>query len=104
MALVEVFDNQEFLAHDEVVTDENTGDGAEKPGVADEPAQDVAGVVGHQLPGLHDDTHGAGDEPAGAETNAARREIGEIVGGGYDVGGDVDVEGSHQQRNHGEDD
>src|SRR5712664_4869055 len=72
IALVEILDNQEFLAHDEIVTDENAGDGAEKTGVADEPAENVAAVVGHEFPRLHDDAHGAGDEAAGAEADAAR--------------------------------
>src|SRR3979490_1416204 len=103
MALIEVFDDQEFLAHDEVIADENAGDGAEKTGVADEPAEDVAAVVGHQLPGLHDDAHGAGDQAAGAETDAPRREIGKIVRRGNDVGSDVDVERGHEQRDHRQD-
>jgi len=43
--------------------------------VANEPAKDVAAVVGHQFPGLHDDAHSASDEAAGAEANTARRKF-----------------------------
>src|ERR1700732_1018427 len=103
LALIKILDEEEFLAHDKIVADENAGDGAEKSGVADEPSEDVAAVVRHQLPRLHDDAHGAGDEAASAETDAARRKIREIVGGRDDVGGDVDVEGGHEQSDHGED-
>src|ERR1700731_4623052 len=100
LALIKIFNEEEFLAHDEIIADEDAGDGAEKTGIADEPAEDVAAGVRHQFPRLHDDAHGAGDEAAGAETDAARRKIREIVGGRDDVGGDVDVEGSHEQRDH----
>src|SRR6266702_4217772 len=104
IAPIEIFDDEEFFAHDEVVTNKHARDGAKKTGVADEPNKNVIGVVRHQLPWLHDDAHGAGDETAGAETDAARGEIGEIVGRGDDVGGDVDVEGGHEKRNHRQDD
>src|SRR6267143_1458347 len=98
--LVEIFDDQEFFAHDEVIADENAGNGPQKAGVADEPAKNIASVVGHQFPRLHDDAHGAGDEAAGAETDAPRRKIGKIVRRGNDVGGDVDVKRGHEQRHH----
>src|SRR6266699_4455731 len=104
IALIEIFDDKEFFAYDEVIADKHARDGAKKTGVADEPAENVAAVIGHQFPGLHDDAHGAGDETAGAEADAARGEIGEIVGRGDDVGGDVDVEGGHEKRNHRQDD
>src|SRR6266704_1470136 len=104
IALIEIFDDKEFFAYDEVIADKHARDGAKKTGVADEPNKNVIGVVRHQLPWLHDDAHGAGDETAGAETDAARGEIGEIVGRGDDVGGDVDVEGGHEKRNHRQDD
>src|SRR5256885_6995958 len=64
---------------------------------SNEPAEDVAAVVRHQLPRLHDDAHGASDQAAGTETDAARRKIREIVGGRDDVGGDVDVEGGDRK-------
>src|ERR1700731_851959 len=103
LALIKIFNEEEFLAHDEIIADEDAGDGPEKTEIADEPAEDVAAVVRHQFPRLHDDAHGAGDEATGAETDAARRKIREIVGGRDDVGGHVDVEGGHEQSNHGED-
>src|SRR3984893_13082901 len=103
MALIKILDEEEFFAHDEIIADEYASDGAEKTGVADEPAENVTSVVRHQFPRLHDDAHGASDQAAGAETDAARRKIREIVGGRDDVGGDVDVERGHQQSDHGQD-
>src|SRR5437879_2356648 len=103
MALIKILDEEDFLAHDEIIADEDAGDGTEKSGVADEPAEDVAAVVGHQFPRLHNDAHGAGDEAAGAKTDAARRKIREIVGGRDHVGSDVDVKSGYEQSNHGQD-
>src|SRR6267154_3036434 len=103
LALIKILDEEEFLAHDEIIADEDARDGAEKSGVADEPAEDVAAVARHQFPRLHDDAHGAGDQAAGAETDAARRKIREIVGGRNHVGSDVDVERGYEQSNHGQD-
>src|SRR5712691_9539119 len=102
--LVEILDDENPLAHHEVVADENAGNGAEKTGISDKPAENVAAVVRHQFPRLHEDAHGTGDEAADAETDAARGKVREIVSRGDDIGGDVDVERGHQQRNHGEDD
>src|SRR6266566_4356034 len=81
IAPIEIFDDEEFFAHDEVVTNKHARDGAKKTGVADEPNKNVIGVVRHQLPWLHDDAHGAGDETAGAETDAARGEIEKSLAG-----------------------
>src|SRR5258708_31561393 len=103
-ALVEILDYQEFLSNDEIIADEHACDGAEKTGVAYEPNENITAIAGEELPRLHDNAHGGGDEAAGAETDAARGKIGEIVCRGDDVGGDVDVERGHEQRNHGEDD
>src|SRR3989440_1409041 len=100
---IKVLDNEKLLAEDEVVANEHARDGAEKTGVANQPAENVAPVVRHQFPGLHDDAHGAGDQAAGAETDAARRKIREIVGGGNHVGSDVDVKSGYEQSNHGQD-
>src|SRR6267143_5386743 len=100
MALIKILDEEDLLAHDEIIADENAGDRAEKTGVADEPSENIAAVVRHQFPRLHDDAHGASDQSAGAETDAARRKIREIVRRGNNVGGDVDVEGGHEQRDH----
>src|SRR5947209_8356740 len=91
-----------FLAHEEIIANQHTGDGTEKSRVADEPAENVAAVVGHQFPGLHGDSDKAGNQAAGSKTDAPRREIGKIVGGRDDVGGYVDVEGGHEQREHGD--
>src|SRR5260370_24299651 len=87
MALIEIFEGEKFFADNEVVADEHAGDGTEKAGIADEPAEDVAAVVGHQFQRLHDDAHSAGAEAGGAETDTTRGENGEIVGGGNDEGG-----------------
>src|SRR5436190_10065020 len=100
---IKVLDNEKLLAEDEVVANEHARDGAEKTGVADQPAENVAPVVRHQFPRLHDDAHGAGDQAAGAETDAARRKIREIVGGRNHVGSDVDVKSGYEQSNHGQD-
>src|SRR6267143_5855780 len=100
MAPIKILDEEDFLAHHEIIADEYARDRPEKTGVANEPAENIASVVRHQLPRLHDDAHGASDQAAGTETDAARREIREIVGGRDDVGGDVDVEGGHEQSDH----
>src|SRR5947209_4738982 len=93
-----------LLAYHEIIADEHAGNGPEKSGVSHQPAEDVAAVIGHQLPRLHSDADEAVDEAADTKTDAARREIGEIVGGGNHVGGHVDVEGGHQQSEHRDDD
>src|SRR5207247_10613586 len=80
LALIEIFDEEAFFAHDEVIADEDARDGSQKAGVTDEPAENVAAGIGHQFPGLHNDAHSAGNEAAGAETDAAGGQVGELVG------------------------
>src|SRR5260370_30329811 len=101
--LVKILDDEKLLTHNEVIADEHARNGAEKTGISDKPAENVTAVVHHQFPRLHEDAHGTGDEAAGAETDAARGKIRKIIRRGDDIGGDVDVERGHQQRDHGED-
>src|SRR5260370_25329871 len=101
--LVEIIAAENLLTHHEVIAEEHARNGAEKTGISDKPAENVAAVVQHQFPRLHEDAHGTGDEAAGAETDAARGKIRKIIRRGDDIGGDVDVERGHQQRDHGED-
>ena len=80
--------------------------GPEQAGVADQPAGDVGAVVAQQFPGHHQDADDAGDQAAGAEGDAARVEVREVVGGRDDVGGDVGVQGRDEdgdQRDEGDD-
>src|SRR5260370_12704581 len=65
--LVEILDDEKLLAHHEVVADENARNWAEKTGVPDEPAENVAAVVPHPFPRLHEDAHGTDDEAAGSQ-------------------------------------
>src|ERR1019366_10130402 len=90
---LEIFELEMAAADDEVVGDHDTGDGAEKTGVAEEPAGDVGTVSREELPRHQEDADDAGDEAAGAEGDEARVEVREIVGGRDDVSGDVGVEG-----------
>src|SRR6516162_3400616 len=99
---VKVLNGENFLAHHEIIADQNAGDGAEKAGVANEPGKNVTPVARQQLPGLHEEAHNGGDHAAGTKTDAARGKIGEVVGGRDDVGGDVDIQSGHEQRDHGE--
>src|SRR5437773_10502205 len=46
IALIEIFDEEDFFAHDEVIADEDARDGSQKAGVTDEPAENVAAVIG----------------------------------------------------------
>src|SRR5207302_1296909 len=103
-AAVEILGSENSLAHQEIVADEDAGNGTKKTGVAHEPGKNVTAIAGEKLPGLHEKAHDGGNETAGAKTDAAGRKIGKIVGGRDDVGGDIDVERGHQQNNHGEND
>src|SRR6266851_452358 len=103
IALIEILDDEDFLAHYEVVADEHAGNRPEKAGVADEPSENITAIAGQESPRLQDDAHGGGDEAAGAKTDAAGGEIGKIVCRRHHVGGDVDVERGHQQSDHGQD-
>src|SRR5260370_23650439 len=98
MGVVEIFEGEKFFADNEVIADEHAGDGTEKAGIADEPAEDVAAVVGHQFPGLHDDAHSASDEAAGAEADAAGEWNKEKDGGGKKEICPVVGVGGHTQR------
>ncbi len=53
---------------------------------------------------MHEEANDSSDQATGAEADAAWGKIGKIVGGRDDVGGHVDVEGRHEQGDHGEDD
>jgi len=46
LADIETFEIERLRTDDEVVRDHDAGDGAEKAGVADQPAEDVGGEVG----------------------------------------------------------
>ena len=80
------------FADEEVVGDHDAGDGAEQAGVTDEPADDVGVGRREQLPWAHRQSKQPGDHATGAETNQAREQVGEVVGGRDDVSADVDVE------------
>src|SRR5690242_9999963 len=101
-AAVKIFGGEYGFAYDEIITDQNSGNGAEKAGVADEPGENVTAIAGEELPGLHQQAHDGGDEDTGTKTDAARSKIREIVGRGDDVGSDVDVERGREQSKHGE--
>src|SRR5579859_2327652 len=101
-ALVEVLRRKIFVTNHEIIADQDTRNGAEESRIADEPAENVVAVTRHELPRLHDDAHHEGDQSAGAKADTARRKIGEVVGGGDDVCGDVDVKRGHEEREHGD--
>src|ERR1700752_1853510 len=90
-----------FFANDEVVANQDARDRAEKSGITDKPDENIASVACHYFPGLHGNTDEAGYQATGAKADASRRKIGEIVGGGDHVCGDVDVERGHEQGEHG---
>src|SRR5690242_10726195 len=71
-APVKVLNGENFLAHHEIIADQNAGNGAEKAGVANEPGKNVTAVARQQLPGLHEEAHNGGDHAAGTKTDAAR--------------------------------
>src|SRR5580704_7223099 len=75
VALIEILSGEISFADDKIIANQDAGDGAEETGVADEPAENITAVVGHELPRLHDDAHDAGDEAAGAEADAAGGKI-----------------------------
>ena len=86
------------LADEVVVENHDAGDGAEERGAANEPAEDVGTVTGHELPRHHEDADDTGDESTGAEGNEAGTKIGEIVRRGDNVGSNVSVECGDEER------
>src|SRR3990172_5090642 len=60
---IEVVEREVSLADQEVVDDEDSRDGAEEAGVADEPDEDVGPVVLEELPGHHGDADDARQDP-----------------------------------------
>src|ERR1700730_6815625 len=102
VALIEILNEQDFLADDEIIADQHSGDRAEEARISHEPSENIASVTGHELPGLHGNADEAGHQAAGAETDVARRKIRKIVSRRDHVGGYVYVERSHQQSKHRE--
>src|SRR5271166_2408463 len=59
---IKIGEAETAAAQEEIIADHDAGDGAEQSRVADEPAEDVGTVRGHELPGHHEDADKAGDE------------------------------------------
>src|SRR5204863_5641437 len=97
----EVGDAQAGAPQDPIVADQDAAHCAQQGGVGDQPVEDVAVRVLDQLPGHDQDANDGSDHSAGAEADQARVEVGEVVGGGDDVGGDVGSEGGDADGEHG---
>ena len=74
--------------------------GPEQGAVADEPGEDVAGGIGDEFPRHHHDADDAGDQPADAEGDFPRGEVGKIIRGTDHVGGDIRGKRCHAKREH----
>ena len=88
---------------DKIVGNHDAANGTEERTVADQPGEDVTAGIRHQLPWHDEDTDQASDETANAEGDFARGQLGEVVGGADDVGGDVGGQSGEAEREHGED-
>ena len=90
-------------AKDEVVGDQDAADRSEQRAVADEPGENVAARIGDQFPRHHQHADDAGDQPAHAEGNLARREMREIIRRADDVRRDVRRQRGDAEREHRDD-
>ena len=100
VAPVERFEVELRPADQEVVGDHNAGNRTEQAGIADQPAEDVVVEARQQFPRHHRQAEKAGDQPARAERDQLRIEVGNIVRRRDDIRRDIDVQRRHQQRDH----
>src|SRR5207302_10633490 len=91
-AAVEILGSENSLAHQEIVADEDAGNGTKKTGVAHQPGKNVTAITGEKLPGLHEKANDGSNETAGAKTDAAGATMGKTAGGRGHADGHNDAE------------
>src|SRR5438034_10460885 len=81
---IKIFDDQLPAADDPIIGNQDTGDGAQATGIAEQPIKDVPRRIGQQLPWLHGNANQTREQAAAAEIDDAGECVREIVGGRYD--------------------